>query len=44
VDEHGKSRAFKVKKGEASWSDEGESHAVENLGGTLRELYIEFKS
>jgi quercetin dioxygenase-like cupin family protein len=43
VDEKGKSRVFNVKKGELSWSDEGESHAVENLGGTLSELYIEFK-
>jgi quercetin dioxygenase-like cupin family protein len=43
VDEHGKSGVFKVKKGELSWLDEGESHAVENLGGILRELYVEFK-
>lgn len=42
-DELGKSRVFKVPKGELSWSDEGESHAIENLGGILRELYIEFK-
>jgi quercetin dioxygenase-like cupin family protein len=41
----GTPRAFKVKKGEASWTDvDGlETHAVENLGGTLRELSIEFK-
>lgn len=43
MDEYGKSRVFNVKKGEFSWSDEGESHAVENLGGILRELSIEFK-
>jgi hypothetical protein len=43
MDEHGKSRVSNVKKGELSWSDEGESHAVENLGGVLRELSIEFK-
>jgi hypothetical protein len=43
MDEYGKSRVFNVKKGELSWSDPGESHAVENLGGILRELYIEFK-
>jgi quercetin dioxygenase-like cupin family protein len=43
VDGLGKSRVFNVKKGELSWSDEGESHAVENLGGILRELYVEFK-
>jgi hypothetical protein len=43
VDAHGKSGVFKVEKGELSWSDEVESHAVENLGGTLRELYVEFK-
>ena len=41
--EDGRSRAFNVKKGEASWSDKGESHAVENLGGVLRELSVEFK-
>jgi len=40
--EDGKSRTVKVKKGEADWS-EGESHAVENLGGKLRELYVEVK-
>lgn len=41
----GKSRVFNVKKGEISWSDHdgAETHAVENLGGTLRELSIEFK-
>ena len=43
MDEHGKSRVFNVPKGDLSWSDEGESHAVENLGGILRELYVEFK-
>jgi quercetin dioxygenase-like cupin family protein len=43
VDERGKSGVFKVKKGELSWSDEGRSHAVENLGGTMRELCVEFK-
>lgn len=43
IDEHGKSRAFNVPRGDLSWSDEGESHAVENLGGVLRELSIEFK-
>jgi len=36
------SRAFDVKRGEVGWSD-GETHAVENLGGILRELYVEFK-
>ena len=41
--EGGKPRVGKVSKGEASWSDQGETHAVENLGGTLRELYVEFK-
>jgi quercetin dioxygenase-like cupin family protein len=45
TDEHGKkSRVFGVKKGELSWSDEGESHAVENLGDVLRELSVEFKT
>src|SRR5712692_528300 len=43
TDEHGKSRVFDVKKGELSWSEKGDSHAVENLGGKLRELSIEFK-
>jgi beta-alanine degradation protein BauB len=45
VNEDGKSRAFKVSRGEVSWSeaDGVETHAVENLGGVLRELSIEFK-
>jgi quercetin dioxygenase-like cupin family protein len=38
TDDHGKSRVFNVKKGELSWSDPGESHAVENLREILREL------
>ncbi len=43
--EDGKSRVFKVKKGDVGWSDTdgAETHAVENLGGVLRELSIEFK-
>jgi quercetin dioxygenase-like cupin family protein len=43
--EDGKSRVVNVKRGEVSWSgaDGLETHAVENLGGTLRELCIEFK-
>jgi len=45
MSEDGKSRVFNVKKGELSWSDADgvETHAVENLGGVLRELCIEFK-
>ncbi len=44
--EDGRSEVFKVKKGEVSWSDTdgAETHAVENLGGILRELYVEFKA
>lgn len=43
--ESGKSRVIKVKKGDLSWSDlDGlETHAVQNLGGVLRELCVEFK-
>jgi quercetin dioxygenase-like cupin family protein len=41
--EYGKSRIVKVKKGEASWASEVETHAVDNLGGVLRELSVEFK-
>jgi len=43
--EDGKSRVSNVRRGEASWSDADgvETHAVENLGGVLRELSIEFK-
>jgi quercetin dioxygenase-like cupin family protein len=43
--EDGKSRVFNVRRGEVGWSDADglETHAVENLGGILRELYIEFK-
>jgi quercetin dioxygenase-like cupin family protein len=42
----GRSEVIKVKKGEVSWSDRdgAETHAVENLGGVLRELSIEFKN
>jgi quercetin dioxygenase-like cupin family protein len=45
TNENGKSSFFKVKKGEISWSDVdgAETHAVENVGGILRELSIEFK-
>jgi len=41
----GKSRVVNVKEGEVSWSDSDgvETHAVENLGGVLRELSVEFK-
>jgi len=44
--ESGTSEVFKVKKGEISWSevDGAETHAVDNLGGFLRELCVEFKS
>ncbi len=44
--EDGKSRVFDVRKGEVSWSDSDgvETHAVENLGGVLRELSVEFRS
>ena len=43
--EDGKSRVFDVEKGEIGWSnvDGAETHAVENLGGVLRELCVEFK-
>jgi quercetin dioxygenase-like cupin family protein len=45
ISEDGKSRVFDVRKGEVSWSDADrvETHAVENLGGVLRELSVEFK-
>jgi quercetin dioxygenase-like cupin family protein len=41
----GRSEVIKVRNGELSWSgtDGAETHAVENLGGILRELYVEFK-
>ena len=44
--ENGKSGVIKVKKGEVSWSDTdgAETHAVQNLGGVLREITVEFKS
>src|SRR5713226_1491192 len=46
MNEEGKSRAFNVRKGEVSWSDADgvETHAVENLGGDLQELWVEFKA
>ena len=45
TNEDGKSSVFNVRKGEVSWSDAdgAETHAVENLGGVLRELSVEFK-
>ena len=45
TNEKGKSGVFNIRKGEVSWSskDGAETHAVENLGGVLRELSIEFK-
>jgi len=39
----GKSEVVKRKKGSASWTESGESHAVENLGGKSRILSIELK-
>jgi beta-alanine degradation protein BauB len=44
--EDGKSTVIKVIRGDIGWSDRDglETHAVENLGGVLRELSIEFKS
>jgi len=43
--EDGKSGVIRVRRGEIGWSDTDglETHAVENLGGVLRELSIEFK-
>jgi quercetin dioxygenase-like cupin family protein len=43
--EDGKSKVFNVKRGEVGWSgtDGAETHAVENLGGKLVELSVEFK-
>jgi quercetin dioxygenase-like cupin family protein len=43
--EDGRSGVINVKKGEISWSDADgvETHAVDNLGGVLRELSVEFK-
>jgi len=43
--EDGRSGVIRVKKGDISWSeiDGAETHAVENLGGVLRELAVEFK-
>lgn len=39
----GKSEVVKMKKGTAMWG-EGDSHAVENLGGISRMLSIELKN
>jgi quercetin dioxygenase-like cupin family protein len=41
----GRSEVINVKKGEVSWSDKDgmETHAVQNLGGILREFCVEFK-
>jgi quercetin dioxygenase-like cupin family protein len=45
TNEAGKSRVLKIKRGDIGWSDADglETHAVENLGGVLRELAVEFK-
>ena len=44
--EDGRSRTFTVKRGELGWADKdgAETHAVQNLGGVLRELYVELKN
>lgn len=43
--EDGRSSVFEVKRGDVGWSerDGAETHAVENLGETLRELCVELK-
>ncbi len=43
--EDGKSRVVNVRRGDVGLSDidGAETHAVENLGGVLRELSVEFK-
>ena len=43
--EAGKSMVINVRRGDVGWSekDGAEIHAVENLGGVLRELSVEFK-
>jgi quercetin dioxygenase-like cupin family protein len=45
LSEEGKSGVINIKRGEISWSDADgvETHAVENLGGVLRELSVELK-
>ncbi len=43
TNESGKSEVVRVKKGEVSWEEAAYSHAVENLGGELRELSVELK-
>ena len=45
TNKEGKSSEFDVKEGEVGWSDfdGAETHAVDNLGGLLRELSIELK-
>jgi len=42
----GRSELITVKRGELSWSDKdgAETHAVENLGGVLKELSVELKA
>jgi quercetin dioxygenase-like cupin family protein len=41
--EDGRSEVVRVKKGEISWEERAYSHAVDNLGGRLAELSVEFK-
>ena len=45
TDRAGRSNVISVKRGDVGWSDvDGmETHAVQNLGGLLRELCVEFK-
>jgi hypothetical protein len=39
----GETNTVRLRKGEASWTDDGESLGVENLGQTFRVLSVELK-
>jgi hypothetical protein len=44
IEPDGKSSVVKFRKGEASWTDDGESLGVENLGRVFRMISVELKA
>ena len=44
VEADGKTNTVKFRRGEASWTDDGESLGVENLGPMFRMISVELKA
>lgn len=44
LERDGSASTVRFRKGEASWTDDGESLGVENLGQTFRMISVELKS